>query len=432
MSELIERTEKFVFDLFKNELDQTFIYHNYTHTQRVLRSLREIIEHIDIDKSDAEILELAALLHDTGYTKAREDHEEESVKIATAFLEDNGVDSKVIESVNHCIRATKFNDSPKTELAKIIRDADASHFGKPYFSEASDFLRKELEIQGIATYSPNEWLDKNIEVLTKKHEYYTDYAIKNWQPTKEKNLAKLIKRKKKRKKKIKTEQLKAKYKAQYKNESPERGIQTFYRVALRNHIKLSDIADTKANILLSVNAIIISLVLANLISKLDNNAYLVYPTAIFTLSCVISMVLSIIATRPNITSGEFTKEDVANKKVNLTFFGNFHKMKLNEFEWAIDELLKDKDYVYKSLTKDLYFLGKVLERKYRILRLTYTIFMIGMIVSVLAFGWALKTHDAALNDVLPAENPLGSIINDYKEIKSDKNNYTFISFIKSS
>ena len=178
---------------------------------------------------------------------------------------------------------------------------------------------------------------------------------------------------------------------------------------MRNHITLSDIADTKANILLSVNAIIISLVLANLISKLDTNPYLVYPTAIFTISCVISMVLSIIATRPNITSGEFTKEDVANKKVNLTFFGNFHKMSLEEYDWAVNELLKDKDYVYSSLTKDLYFLGKVLERKYRILRITYTVFMIGIIISVFSFGYALKSNGAEIEDVLPNETPISYI-----------------------
>lgn len=409
MSKLVESAEKFVFDLFKNELDQTFIYHNYTHTERVLRSTREIIENTKINQKDAEILELTALLHDTGYIKTREGHEEESVKIATEFLQNNNANKATIDAVSECIMATKFKDEPKTELGKIIRDADASHFGKKYFEEASEFLRKELEIQGIATYSPSEWVKENIKVLTKKHEYYTDYALKNWQSRKEKNLAKLIKKRKKRKKKLNTEELKAKYKAQYKNESPERGIQTFYRVALRNHIKLSDIADTKANILLSVNAIIISLVLANLISKLDTNPYLVYPTAIFTISCVISMILSIIATRPNITSGEFTKEDVANKEVNLTFFGNFHKMNLKEYEWAIGELLKDKEYVYKSLTKDLYFLGKVLERKYRILRITYTVFMIGMIISVFAFGYALKSNGAEIEDVLPEESPISYI-----------------------
>ncbi|MBD0830803.1 Pycsar system effector family protein [Aestuariibaculum sediminum] len=392
MSLLIEKTEDFVFDLFKSHLDQTFLYHNLTHTERVLRSLREIIEHSNISDESAEILQLAALLHDTGYTKAREGHEEEGVKIATAFLKKQNAKQDTIDAVNKCILATKFEDKPETELEKIMRDADASHFGKPYFNEASEFLRKELEIQGIKTYSTAEWIDENIKVLTKKHEFYTDYALKNWQKQKEANLKKLIKQKKKIKEQLQKEQLKAKYKAQYKNESPERGIQTFYRVALRNHIKLSDIADTKANILLSVNAIIISLVLSNLFSKLDNpsNAYLIIPTAIFTTSSVISMILSIIATRPNVTRGQFTKEDVENKNVNLTFFGNFHKMKLDEFEWAVSELVKDKDYVYSSLTKDLYFLGKVLDRKYRILRITYSFFMIGIIVSVLAFAISFK------------------------------------------
>jgi len=394
MTNIVEKAEAFVFDLFKNQLDATFLYHNFTHTKRVLKSVREIIEHTAISTTDTEILELAVIFHDTGYINIREGHEEESVKIATTFLKDENVDPKTIAAVCQCILATKFCDTPTSELGKIIRDADAPHFGKVYFKETSEFLRKELELQGIAKYSPKKWREENIKVLTEKHCFYTDYALKNWQSQKEDNLAKLIKKKKKKSEKLSTEKLKAKYKAQYKNESPERGIQTFYRVALKNHIKLSDIADTKANILLSVNAIIISLVLSNLMSKLDSpsNAYLIIPTAIFTGFSVISMILSIAATRPNITSGEFTKEDVKNRKVNLTFFGNFHKMGLHEYQWAINELIQDKDYLYSSLTKDLYFLGKVLDRKYRILRYTYTIFMVGMIISVLAFAISFKTQ----------------------------------------
>ncbi|MBT8267144.1 MAG: HD domain-containing protein [Bacteroidia bacterium] len=394
MSKLVEKTDKFVFDLFKNELDNSFLYHNYTHTQRVLKSTNEILENIEMDDKEKEIIRLSALLHDTGYTKDRENHEKESIKIAESFLKDENVDEKTIAAVSKCIAATEFNSEPETILGKIIRDADASHFGKKYFREASEFLRKELELQNIKKYSPTEWLDENIKVLSKKHQFYTDYALQNWQSRKEKNLAKLIKEKQKLKKKLKTEELKAKYKSRYKNESPERGIQTFYRVALRNHIKLSDIADTKANILLSVNAIIISLVLSNLISKLDNpsNDYLIIPTIVFILFSIASMILSILATRPNVTRGEFTKEDVANKNVNLTFFGNFHKMSLEEYEWAVNELIQDKDYVYNSLTKDLYFLGKVLDRKYRILRLTYTIFMLGTIISVILFGVFFKSQ----------------------------------------
>jgi hypothetical protein len=97
-----------------------------------------------------------------------------------------------------------------------------------------------------------------------------------------------------------------------------------------------------------------------------------------------------LATRPNVTQGKFTKEDVANKKVNLLFFGNFHKMKLDEFEWAMSEMMQDRDYLYSSLTKDLYFLGLVLNSKYNLLRITYTVFMIGIVVSVIAFAVAFQ------------------------------------------
>jgi len=416
---LIEDTQEYVFNLLSDKLPNTFIYHNYTHTQRVLKSTRELIENSKVTKEEAQILELAALLHDIGYTVSAENHEAESAKLAETFLKENDVDETIIKAVSDCIMATKYDKAPSNKLEEIIRDADISHFGKKYFDEASEFLRKELELRAIKNYSPAEWRAENIKVLT-AHSFYTEYALKNWQPRKEKNLAKLMGKKKKRKKKLDVEKLKAKYKAQYKNESPERGVQTFYRTALRNHIKLSDIADTKANILLSVNAIIISVVLANLISKLDTNPYLTWPTVIFLSFCVISMVLSIVATRPNVTSGEFTKEDVENQEVNLSFFGNFHKMELKEFEWAIGEMVKDKDYIYKALTKDLYFLGKVLERKYRLLRITYTVFMIGIITSLISFAIAVKDNpNVDIKDVLPETNTETGFINSKKESNID-------------
>ena len=176
-------------------------------------------------------------------------------------------------------------------------------------------------------------------------------------------------------------------KAKYKNENPERSIQTLYRTTLRNHIKLSDIADTKANILLSVNAIIISLAIADMIPKLEaaSNKHLLIPTLILILFSVASIILSIMSTRPNVTSGEFTREQVKNREVNLLFFGNYHKMPFDQFKWAMGELIKDKDYVYEMLPMDLQLLGKVLHRKYMLLRLTYTVFMAGIVISVLAY-----------------------------------------------
>lgn len=399
MSDIIKATDDFILNLFKEKLPNTFLYHNYTHSKRVYKSINEIIEDSQINVKDAKVLKLAALLHDTGYTITRDGHEEESVKIANEFLKSQGVEQDIIEGVEKCILATKFKGSPDDKLEEIIRDADSSHFGKDYFQEASEFLRQELKSQNIANYSPREWRDENIKVLIEQHQFYSEYALKNWQKQKEENLAKLIKDKKKDKKRRKKEDMKAQLKMKYKDASPDRGIQTFYRTALRNHIKLSDIADTKANILLSVNAIIISVIIGNLFSKFDTNAYLIWPTAVFVISSATTMVLAVIATRPNVTRGEFTKEDVENKSVNLTFFGNFHKMELSQYQWAIKELLKDRDYIYSSLTKDLYFLGQVLDRKYRILRMTYTIFVLGTIISIIAFGISFAMADLSVEEV---------------------------------
>ncbi|WP_373516661.1 Pycsar system effector family protein [Pricia sp.] len=394
MSALIKKTEDFVTDLLSKELDPEYLYHNLRHTQRVVKSTKELFGHYvlkDIEKNE---LTLAAWLHDTGYTQGHENHEAASCIIAGDFLGKQGCEQKTIENIQGLIMATQREYEPQNLQEEIIRDADASHFGSDSYVETSELLREELSKLGIAEYTQNEWRDMNVEMFRVEHRFYTQYARDNWQAGKDENLQNLVQSKQKIEKRAKREEMKAQYKNKYKDRSPERAIQTMYRTSMRNHLKLSDIADTKANILLSVNAIIISLVLANLIPKLDNpsNDYLIYPAAIFVLFSIASMIMSVTATRPNVTSGEFTKEDVKAKKVNLIFFGNFHKMKLEDYEWAMQELVKDQGYIYDTMSKDLYFLGVVLNRKYALLRWTYTIFMIGMVLSVIAFFVALKFY----------------------------------------
>jgi hypothetical protein len=83
--------------------------------------------------------------------------------------------------------------------------------------------------------------------------------------------------------------------------------------------------------------------------------------------------------------GRFTREDIDKKKTNLLFFGNFHKMSLEDYTWGMTEMMKDTDYVYASMIQDIYHLGVVLGKKYKQLRIAYNVFMFGLIVSVLAF-----------------------------------------------
>lgn len=391
---ILEKAEDYVVSQLSKNLTDKFFYHNLSHTQKVVNYVRILVEGEGVSPDDAQTIELAAWFHDIGFIKSNKEHEKYSIEIAREFLQSEKIEETIIDKVERCIIATDKKVEPIDHLEKIMVDADCAHLGNKSFIEVSNLLREEWEQQGLMTFTDVEWIQENINFLSKKHRYYTDYAINNWQTTKDKNLAQLFKSQKKIKKvddknNLKAEELMLKKK---KASIPERGIETMFRVTLKNHITLSDIADTKANILLSVNAIIISLALSNLIPKLDNpsNEYLIIPTSVFIVFSLVSMGLSVLATRPNVTSGKFTKEDVNQKKVNLLFFGNFHKVKLEEFEWAMGEMMKDRDYLYSSMKKDLYFLGLVLHKKYKILRITYTIFLTGIILSVIAFALAFK------------------------------------------
>lgn len=386
MTDLILKTENYVLNLFKDKLSNRYVYHNFNHTKRVVENAEFLADQEGLNAEESQVLLLAAWLHDTGYTVSEEEHEEHSKNIAEEFLSTHNISEDILIAVKSAIEATKMGISPETKIDKILKDADCSHFSNENFKEVSELLRQEFNLKG-QVYSAEEWRDINIKMLSVQHQFYTSYAVKNWSAQKQENLIGLIKEKEKRKRQKEKEKLKAKFKAQYKNNNPERSIQTLFRTTLRNHIKLSDIADTKANILLSVNAIIISLALANIIPKLDNpsNAHLMIPTLILICFSVAAIILSILSTRPNVTSGEFTKEQVEKRDVNILFFGNFHKMSFDDYLWGVKEIIKDKDYVYEALVKDLYLLGKVLERKYRLLRLTYTIFMLGIIISVVSF-----------------------------------------------
>ena len=141
--------------------------------------------------------------------------------------------------------------------------------------------------------------------------------------------------------------------------------------------------------MISVNTIILSVVVSVLIRKLYEYPNLVGLTILLVVICLMAMVLAILATRPKVSSGVFTDTDVTQRKTNHLFFGNFHKMKLDRYEWGMKEMMKNGEYLYGSMIKDIYFLGVVLGKKYKLLSLCYTTFMIGFVISIIAFVTAM-------------------------------------------
>ncbi|AZA53356.1 Pycsar system effector family protein [Chryseobacterium sp. G0201] len=386
---ILHKAKDYVEILFKDKLSSVYFYHNFIHTTYTVNKAEEIMKNTPVSAEDQEKVLLALWFHDTGYIECAQNHEEKGVEILKNFLQNENYTENYIEDVSKLILATKINYEPQNLLEKIAKDADCSHFASHDYNDISDALRKEWELTNVRCFSNDEWNAGNLDMLKNKHQYYTDYAKENWNPLKKKNIKKIEKKLEKEEDKKDNSESKKESK-EPKEQKPDRSVDTLFRVTLNNHTRLSDIADSKANILLSVNAIIISVCLSVLVPKLDTpkNSHLIIPSFVLLLSSVLTIIFAILSTKPNVTKTNFTNQDIADRKVNLLFFGNFHQMLFGDFHNAMKDLIQDREYIYDSMVKDLYYLGKVLDRKYKLLSITYKIFMAGIIISVLSFAYA--------------------------------------------
>ena len=377
---LYKKTEQHVNNLFSEFQGVPLPYHNLKHTKYVVNKTNEIAGHQQLSEQDMLIVFIAAWFHDSGYLIAPSAiHEEKGVELMRTFLNQEKVSPEVIDKVAECIMATKTPRNPQGLLQQILCDADTYNFGSKDFKDSNKAVFKEFTLSDSAPLSKDEYNHRTLQMLD-AHEYFTPYGKEHLEGRKKNNMKKL--------KKTIQEDEQQNGPVITEKEGTTKGMQTMLRLTSSNHIKLSEMADSKANILISVNAIIISVILSVLLRKLQTDPYLTIPTIIFLFASVCTIIVAILATRPKVSQGTFEEDDIINKKTNLLFFGNFHKVPQEKYERAMRTMMKDSDYLYSSIIQDIYHLGTVLGKKYKLIRLAYNIFMIGIILSVLAFATA--------------------------------------------
>lgn len=375
-------------------LDERFSYHDLVHTTSVVEKVNELSKRVRIEKQQRLLLAVAAWFHDTGYTRQVDGHEVQGAALAEDFLREYNIQEEEIETIKGCILSTRYPQQPVNLLQQVICDADMSHLATKDFVVLSEKLRKEWQFTRQLNYTDQEWLQLNINFL-ERHRYHTAYAKEFFEPKKQKNIELL---KKKSQALLKKDHMRSKRESEERKatDKPGRGVETVYRTASGNHIRLSAMADNKAHILLSINSIIISVILTVLARKLTEAPFVVLPTILLLCVSVTTIVFAVLTTKPKVSKGVFTEEQVSRREVNLLFFGNFHRMDLEIFERGMEEVISDKDYLYKSMTRDIYYLGKVLAIKYRYLNIGYRVFMYGLIVSVIVFAVSFLMYNPAV------------------------------------
>ena len=377
---LIETAEEFVRNIFETQVPANYIYHNLDHTNRVAERVEELALLAGFDEREVEILKLSALFHDTGFSRGYENHEAHSAQIAREFLMSHGYPEEGIKEVEECIGATQMSEVPVNKKQMLIRDADTSGLGSDDFFEYTEKLR--LEVNDVRGEQIDEvgWDYINLQFL-QDHTFYTEEARQKYDTRKKANL-KEIKRKLGLKKDKKKDQTKL------TTIGSSKSAQTMFKTSLRNHIDLSSIADNKANTMLSVTALIISISLPILGTRLVELPFLMIPTFILMIVCVTAITYATLATRPIKMKGVTTMEDINKKRSNLFFFGNFSNMKYQDYEDGIRYVVAHDDLLDSAITRDLFYLGVALGKKYKYLRKCYNIFMYGIILSILAFAAA--------------------------------------------
>lgn len=384
---ILQEAESYFIQLIEKNHKPIYTYHNLAHTQNVVKRANKIGVKTGLTPDEMEILLLAAWFHDSGYYENFANHEEISARNAQQFLEARNYPTDKIKQVTEAIAHTKIPHLPcDDKICNALCDADLYHLSSKDYIKVSEKLHAEKSAILNHEIPPKLYWEQTLHFL-QEHHYHTEYGKKVLANKKEENFQKVVEKVKAyQNKEIKklTELVDKLENQNIKLKTPQRGIETLFKVTSRNQINLSSIADKKANLMISVNSIIISAIFF-IFKNIMDVPHFIIPCIILLMVCLFTITYSVLATRPNITSGTFTEEDIKKKKVNLLFFGNFHNMELKDYSRAFKGMMTDYDELYDNLIKDQYFLGKVLGKKYKLLRISYTIFMFGLIISVLAF-----------------------------------------------
>ncbi len=378
---IVKKAEQYVRAMLQEGLTDDHRYHDLPHTLSVRNAALRLGKAYRLSDNELELLELAALFHDTGFTKQYELHEDFSKEIAKEFLGKNNYPKEKTDKILQLIDATRVGVVPETLEQKILKDADFNTLEHTYQAK-SMALRHEWEVFRGIEMSEQDWLANNIEFWG-SHKFFTGEAKALFGEEKRYALKKFKKqldsKEKKRGKKKAADDLDFSL-------NSSKSAQMMFKTTLRNQIDLTNIADNKANIMLTINSAIITVGIPLLFKQIEQTPYLIYSVIALTLTCILSIVFATLATRPAKMGGSTDLNKIDKGNTNLFFFGNFFKMPQNDYREGLKKVVESDELLDKTIVNDMYFLGLSLGRKYSRLHTTYSIFMIGMVITVVVYA----------------------------------------------
>ena len=389
---MLTKVETTVFELFKTNQDSRLLYHNYEFAAKLVDSIQEVGDTFNLPPQAMEMLCIAGWFYPTGHLLDYDNPTEAAIKNVVQFLAEEDYPKAKTEKIKDFIRLANAQKVPINSEQEVFHDAFRVVVYGESFTSKSALLQLEQELYQKTPLSKEQWLTLELQqLLTTK--YYTPYGKLTFESALATNILTLKNQLQKLKKKrnLFVEPTTPNAFQNLEEKVPNRAIQTFFRTNYRNHINLSAIADNKANIMISVNAILLSVLISLLTYKniTETKPMILMAIIVFFMTGLTSLIFAVLSARPKVTTtNKQSKDKILNQK-NIVFFGNFVHLDLDQYEEAMDAVFRDGELMYGNMVRDLYYLGKVLDKKYRYLTTSYNIFMVGFVATSITLVIAL-------------------------------------------
>lgn len=389
---MLTKAETAVFNLFKTNQDSRLLYHNYELATRLVDSIQEVGGDFNLSPQAMEMLCIAGWFYPTGYLLDYNNPAEAAIKNVVQFLKEEGYPKAKTEKIKDFIRLANTSKIPVNGEQEVFHDAFRALAYGETFPSKSAFLQLEQELFQKTPLPKEQWYTLELQQLLGT-QFYTPYGKLTFESALATNIltVKNQLQKIKKKRNLFVEEVTPNPFQHLEEKVPNRAIQTFFRTNYRNHINLSAIADNKANIMISVNAILLSVMISLLTYRniAETKPMILAAISVFFITGLTSLVFAVLSARPKVTTiNKQSKDKIINQK-NIVFFGNFVHLDLDQYEAAMDAVFRDGELMYGNMVRDLYYLGKVLDKKYRYLTTSYNIFMVGFVATSIVLVIAL-------------------------------------------
>jgi hypothetical protein len=390
--------DKFLKAYFEKNTGASILY-SYQFMSLLAKEAKHIAKSISLKGMDYQNAIVATWFRYAGVTDICLDRTETMTNILNSFFTEINYPEDEREVVENAILNIIKNKDAETDVHKVVADAVNSRLASLNFMEYVLLINKEVNrLKGLER-SELYYASYFLNIFIRSH-YYTDYATENYSLQREKNfqlLEKRIDKLNELKEDIERNNIKLNSSSSLTNKETE----DLFKMAFRNYNHLVSVADSKASLLIHVNSIIISVMLAFVLSKIEKNMFLLWPAVLLLIICMITILLSILASRPQKNS---FMEDKQCHSYQKFFFGSFDLIdpSFRDADWEqYYQQLKglfnnSKEMVYLEIYKESFNVRKVLSKKFDYLSKAYWVFIVGLLVSVIAFLLAIKNQMVAL------------------------------------